>query len=69
MGVREMLLSRTLDQMDSSNSNGKRKVYVFRASPGCCPRCQAMNGKVISSAQASLYSHPHCKCSAVIEYK
>lgn len=69
MGVREMLLARTMGQIAETDNDGRRKVMVFRAHPGCCPRCQALNGMEVGVGQASLVSHPHCQCFVVTEYK
>ena len=70
-GVRELLLSRTLGNINDSEAsrNGKKAVYVFHANPSCCPRCRAMDGRVVQVSNPALITHPACKCSITKEYR
>ena len=71
MGPYATMLSRGLAaaEQSASGERPKRLVYVFKANPSCCERCRAMDGKVVSVAEASLISHRGCKCHVVREYR
>lgn len=63
----ELARVQTEAQMQSFERNGF-SMYTFITNSGCCPKCQALNGKHFSVEDHEIALnapplHPHCRCS------